>query len=91
MTDLEKRTSLNQAGNKFPLTAGTAYRFVGSFISTQILLWEIEMTQQINKPDVFSFFFPLISKAITMTARLLVWLKHGSKISLQSKHVKQKE
>lgn len=88
MPDLEIRTSPNQAENKVPLTAETAYRFVGSFTSTQIPPWEIKMTQQINKPGIF----PLIYKAITtLTARLPVWLKHESKISLQSEHVKQEE
>lgn len=40
MPGLEKKKSLNQAENKVPLPTETAYRFVGSFTSTQILLWD---------------------------------------------------
>lgn len=50
----KKRTSLNQAENKVSLTVETAYRFVDSFINTQILVWEIKVIQQFNKPDIFS-------------------------------------
>lgn len=38
MSDVEKRTSLNQAVTKAPLPAETAYRSVGSFTSIQILV-----------------------------------------------------
>ena len=46
------------------------------------------MTQQINKLSIFSLIYKTIA---ILTARLLVWLRHRSKISLESEHVKQKE
>lgn len=76
MSALEKRTSLNQAVTKAHLPAETAYKSVGSFASTQILLWEIKIKQHINKPGIFHS-----RKQMSFTKQLILWqldLKSGS-------------
>lgn len=74
MPDLAKKkktqTFLNEAENKVILTAETAYRFVDSLISTQILLWEIKTMQQINKPDIFSSIYKAITILDSQTSGL---------------------